>query len=99
MSNDICAQFPYSIPYFDRVMEASNFTLTTKDMLEITYRIQDWLSEYVRCNGKNNYKWTDSTDIVGIFINDLATQDFYTVLRFRFQEDLLAFQIRFGLSK
>jgi hypothetical protein len=64
---------------------------------EITNQIQEWLSEVVRHDGKNNYAW--STDYLKTTIrnSDNTFISFATVLRFKFQEDLLAFQFKFDM--
>lgn len=87
-----CSEYLYSLILDQGIMD-------THYILDITDQIQDWLGEYVYRDGKNNYRWDDNGLTTTLLSGTGNEVIFCSVLRFRFEEDLIAFKLKFGIAR
>jgi hypothetical protein len=72
--------------------------VTANTILDITNDMQEWLSENVRHDGKNNYAWSESKFTINQFDN-YEWIKFSESIAFKYEEDLLAFRLRWGINE
>lgn len=91
--------YPYASSYLWILIGRSRNGVDYRKIHAITLEIQDWLSEYVRRDGKNNYEWSLQHLTSTIRNTDGTFMTFANILRFRYAEDMLAFQLKFNLHE
>jgi hypothetical protein len=86
--------YPYQCRY-----RAHYNNVSAVDLLNITWEIQEWLYECVYRNGKCNYEWSKSRSCIQIWSDERHEEwkTFSEFLCFTYEEDLLAFKLRFGI--
>ena len=72
--------------------------MSYEDIFTIMEQIQEWLIEYVPGTDKDNHMWSDKNITIPLWRSNGERVDVPCILRFRFEEDLLAFKIKFGIS-
>jgi hypothetical protein len=99
--NDV-KKYPYSCSWLWHVAQQFRLeqSLTVANAFGRYYDAQDWLNENVRTGGRdgiNNYQWSNGTLVTALYRPNGDAVNFPNILRFTFQEDLLAFTIRFNM--
>ena len=94
----IVMEYPYSSEYLYALILDHNITDTSEIQDKIN-QIQEWLDENVNGDREFNYKWSHNGQVTTLLSSIGKQLNFSTFLRFRFEEDLLAFRLRFGINR
>lgn len=85
--------FPYYSNFLNWVSVREN--LNAETIFALTEAIQEWLSENVKVNGVNNYEWSYKTKMIN---GAHGTVAFPEKIYFAYEEDLVAFRLRWGIQ-
>jgi len=103
MSKLQTGQYPYICHYLDHILTNKSYQkndlicgVPASTIFDITNDMQDWLSENVRRDGKNNYKWSETTFTIRLQDNYEWVR-FSDTVSFTYETDLLAFRLRWGV--
>lgn len=97
-------QYSYSTEYLHDLAVTKSMDGTQVDLNVIA--MQEWLSKNVKSNKGKSYRW--GRDKLYMYIdhltpsrsgNSIITKKFSRKLFFVYEQDLLAFRIRFGINK
>jgi hypothetical protein len=89
-------EYPYSSQYLQCLYHEHK--LDGHQLYIFVNEIQDWLEEYVKRDGKNNYQWIKSDSFLIVWYDINKSWRLAKMIRFRFQDDLLAFKLKFRIS-
>jgi hypothetical protein len=87
--------YPHVSDYL-RILVLENKIQDGNKILELTNQMQEWLSENVRCDGKNNYSWSENK--IDLLVDPYQHLSFSDTISFRYETDLLAFRLRWGIN-
>jgi hypothetical protein len=88
-------QYPYSSKYLQSLNEHK---IEGYQLYKSINKIQDWLDEYVKRDGQKNYQWTKADSFLIVWYDINESLHLCSEIRFRFQDDLLAFKLKFTIS-
>lgn len=95
--NDV-REYPYTCPYLYHLLKQDRRpTVCADEILAIVMEMEDWLCKNVTGKGVHNYQWSIGALRTEILNRNGSFVKFSNSLRFRYQEDLLAFKLRFNI--
>lgn len=91
-------QYPHYCPYLYCLLQhGKNPVACGDEILSTVTKMEDWLANNVCRDGDFNYQWSNGNLRTEILNKNGNLIKFSNNIRFRYEEDLLAFTIRFGL--
>lgn len=94
---ELAKEHPYSCNWLWILIRRHKHVITAEQCFDYVFTHEGWLSDCVRRDGKNNYAWSQSHLITGIHSSTGHSVNFSNILRFKYEEDLLAFRLRFDM--